>query len=112
MFSLSINNAMFSYLEPNLEPIQRRRAGPRDCPCDSSGDQVAPPHARHDVLLAEVVGDADVLAEVDALKEENAGRCKDIGAPARKRVKMAFHLMTMTETPICIPRRLVQDAVR
>ena len=70
MFSQSINNAMFSYLEPNLEPIQRRRAGPGHRPCDASGDQVAPPHARHDVLLAEVVGDADVLAEVDALKEE------------------------------------------
>ena len=61
---------LFSHLEPNLEPIQRRRAGPRDRPCDAAGNQVAPPHARHDVLLAEVVGDADVLAEVDALKEE------------------------------------------
>ena len=61
---------LFSHLEPNLEPIQRRRAGPGHRPCDAAGDQVPPPHARHDVLLAEVVGDADVLAEVDALKEE------------------------------------------
>ena len=40
-----------------------------------------PPHAGHNVLLAEVVGDADIFAEIDALKgktgktvEENCGK--------------------------------------
>ena len=29
---------------------------------------MSPPHAGHNVLLTEVVGDADIFAEIDALK--------------------------------------------
>ena len=65
--------AFRGYLQPDFEPVERRGARPGDAARDAAGHQVAPPHARHDLLLAEVVGDADVLAKVDALEGRENG---------------------------------------
>lgn len=58
------------YLHQNLQPVQRRRAGPGHGAGASSSHQVAPPHARLLLLCGELVRDDDALANVQDLWRE------------------------------------------
>lgn len=71
------------YLKEYLESVERRGARPGDGAGHAAGHQVAPPRAAADLLIGEVVGHADVLAEVEHLQDKRvqAPSARPVGKP-------------------------------
>lgn len=56
-----------SYLHRDFESIQGGSAGPRNCSCSSTCDQMSPPHPSLLLLNGEVIGDHEILSNIEYL---------------------------------------------
>lgn len=56
-----------SYLHRDFESIQGGSAGPRNCSCSSTCDQMSPPHPSLLFLNGEVIGDHEILSNIEYL---------------------------------------------